>query len=178
VHSKTGCEVRADSYKLLGVDRTQVPGLAKNVLVLFTEVGRDMSRRATAAHVVSWLALCPDNDIRGGKVLWRGMRHRHHRAGQRFRLAAHALHHHQTPRGNYLRRRNSKLGPQGPTTATAQKIAIIFYTMVKNQVEYDATRWGQRTYSARNDSRKNSNAKPGNSAPTRFPRRKASCVTD
>ena len=30
------------------------------------------------------------------------------------------------------------------TTATAHKIAIIFYTMVKNQIEYDATLWAQR----------------------------------
>lgn len=37
-----------------------------------------------------------------------------------------------------------KLGPAGATTATAQKIAIIFYTMGKNQVEYDASLWAQR----------------------------------
>ena len=30
------------------------------------------------------------------------------------------------------------------TTATAHKIAIIFYTMVNNQVEYDVTLWAQR----------------------------------
>ena len=29
-------------------------------------------------------------------------------------------------------------------TATAHKIAIIFYTMVKNQTEYDATRWAEQ----------------------------------
>jgi transposase len=144
VNPKTGFDVRSESYKLFGVDLTQVPGLAKNVLVLFTEVGRDMSRWATAAHFISWLALCPDNDISGGKVLWRGTRHQHNRAGQLFRLAAHALHHDQTPMGNYLRRMKSKLGPKGATAATAQKIAIIFYTMVKNQVEYDATLWAQR----------------------------------
>ena len=38
----------------------------------------------------------------------------------------------------------SKLGPAAATTATAHKIAIIFYTMVKNQVEYDVTLWAQR----------------------------------
>jgi hypothetical protein len=36
-----------------------------------------------------------------------------------------------------------QLGPAGATTATAHKIAIIFYTMIKNQVEYDATLWAQ-----------------------------------
>jgi hypothetical protein len=38
----------------------------------------------------------------------------------------------------------AKLGPAGATTATAQKIAIIFYTMLKNKVEYDASLWAQR----------------------------------
>jgi len=51
------------------------------VLMLFREVGRDMSRWPTAAHFVSWLGLCPDNDISGGRVLWRGVRRTKNRAG-------------------------------------------------------------------------------------------------
>jgi len=38
----------------------------------------------------------------------------------------------------------AKLGPTAGTTATAHKIAIIFYTILKNQVEYDATLWKKR----------------------------------
>ena len=38
----------------------------------------------------------------------------------------------------------AKLGPAVATTATAHKIAIIFYTMVRKQVEYDASLWAQR----------------------------------
>src|SRR3982074_3097204 len=53
-------------------------------------------------------------------------------------------HHDQTPMGHYLRRMKAKLGPAGATTATAHKIAIIFYTMVKQQVEYDATLWAHQ----------------------------------
>jgi hypothetical protein len=59
-------------------------------------------------------------------------------------LAAYSLHHEQSPLGNYLRRMKAKLGPAAATTATAHKIAIIFYTMVKNQVEYDASLWAER----------------------------------
>jgi len=144
VNPKTGFDLRTESYKLFGVDLTQIPGLMAMVLMLFSEVGRDMSRWPTAGHFVSWLALCPDNDISGGRVLWRGMRRVHNRAGDLFRMAAYALHHDQTPLGDYLRRMKSKLGPAGATTATAHKIAIIFYTMVKKQVEYDATLWAER----------------------------------
>jgi transposase len=140
----TGFDLRTESYKLFGVDLTQVPGLMLMVLTLFSEVGRDMSRWKTAGHFVSWLALCPDNDITGGRVAWREMRRVHNRAGELFRMAAYSLHHDRSPLGDYLRRMKSKLGPPGATTATAHKIAIIFYTMVKKQVEYDATLWAER----------------------------------
>jgi transposase len=136
--------LRTEAYKLFGVDLTQVPGLMLLVLMLFSEVGRDMSRWPTAAHFVSWLGLCPDNDISGGKVLWRGARRTKSRAGTLFRMAAYSLHREQSPIGDYLRRMKAKLGPAAATTATAHKIAIIFYTMVKNQVEYDASLWIQR----------------------------------
>jgi len=141
---KTGFDMRQEAYKLFGVDLTQVPGLMLMVLTLFSEIGRDMSRWPTAGHFVSWLGLCPDNDITGGKVRWRGMRKVKSRAGTLFRLAAHSLHHEESGLGDYLRRMKSKLGPAGATTATAHKIAVIFYTMVKKQVEYDPTIWGQR----------------------------------
>jgi transposase len=144
VNPKTGFDLRTESYKLFGVDLTQIPGLMAMVLTLFSEVGRDMSRWPTAGHFVSWLALCPDNDISGGRVLWRGMRKVQNRAGELFRLAAYSLHHDQTPLGDYLRRMKSKMDAPAAVTATAHRIAIIFYTMVKKQVEYDASIWAQR----------------------------------
>ncbi len=137
-------DMREEAYKLFGVDLTQTPGLMNLVFMLFSEVGRDMSRWPTAAHFVSWLGLCPDNDISGGKVLWRGARRTKNRAGALFRLAAHSLHRDQTPMGDYLRRMKAKRGPAAATTATAHKIAIIFYTMVSKQVEYDASLWAER----------------------------------
>jgi transposase len=139
-----GFDLRTEVYKLFGVDVTQIPGLEFLALQIFSEIGRDMSRWATAAHFVSWLALCPDNDISGGRVLWRGARKAHNRAGQLFRMAAYSLDRSNTPLGDYLRRMKAKLGPQAAHTATAHKIAVLFYTMVKNQVEYDPGIWEQR----------------------------------
>lgn len=137
-------DMRMEAYKLFGVDLTQIPGLMLLVFMLFSEVGRDMSRWPTAGHFVSWLGLCTDNDISGGKVLWRGARRAKNRAGTLFRMAASSLYREQGPIGDYLRRMKAKLGPAGGTTATAHKIAVIFYTMVKNQVEYDASLWAKR----------------------------------
>lgn len=36
------------------------------------------------------------------------------------------------------------MGPAAATTGTAHKIALIFYTNVKKQVEYDETMWAAR----------------------------------
>jgi transposase len=142
---ENGFDLRTEAYKLFGVDVTQVPGLEMLVLPLFSEVGRDLSSRwPTAAHFVSWLNLCPDNDISGGRVLWKGTRKVDNRAGQIFRIAAYSLHRSPTPLGNYLRRMKAKLGPQAATTATAHKIAVIFYTIVTKQIEYDETIWTTR----------------------------------
>jgi transposase len=142
---ETGFDLRTEAFKLFGVDVTQIPGLELSVLPLFSEVGRDLSSRwRTAPHFVSWLNLCPDNDISGGRVLWKGTRKIHSRAGQIFRMAAYSLHRSPTPLGNYLRRMKAKLGPQAATTATAHKIAIIFYSMITKQVEYDESIWAAR----------------------------------
>jgi transposase len=144
MNPKAGFDLRTESYKLFGVDLTQIPGLNSMVLTLFSEVGRDLSRWPTSGNFASWLGLCPDNDISGGRVLWKGMRRVNNRAGDLFRLAAYSLHHDPSPMGDYLRRMKSKMEAPAATTATAHKIAIIFYTMVKKQVEYEASIWAER----------------------------------
>ena len=146
---KAGCkkldfDLRTEAYKLFGVDVTQIPGLETTAFSLFGEVGRDMSKWPTADHFASWLGLCPDNDISAGRVLWKGTRKLQNQAGRMFRQAAYSLHHNLTPMGDYLRRMKIKIGPAGAITATAHKIAVIFYTIVKNQLEYDDTIWATR----------------------------------
>lgn len=138
-----GFDMRKELYKLYGVDVLQIPGLERMSMTLFSEVGRDLSSFPSATHFVSWLGLCPDNDKSGGKC-WRAARKVNNRAGQMFRMAAYPLHHSQTLLGDYLRRMKSRLGPAGAILATARKIAVIFYTMVTRQVEYDETTWTQQ----------------------------------
>jgi transposase len=144
IDPNTCFDMRREAYKLFGVDVTQIPGIANIALSLFTEVGRDMSKWPTRHHFASWLALCTDNDISGGRVLWKATRKLKNRAGQLFRMAANSLHHSNTYLGNYLRRMKAKLGAPAGITATAHKIAIIFYTLVKRQIEYDESLWAAR----------------------------------
>jgi hypothetical protein len=75
-------------------------------------------------------------------------------------MAAFSLHHSLTPLGNYLRRMKAKLGPEAATMATAHKIAVIFYAMVKKQVEYDETIWDARDAQREKSWKQNSNDKP------------------
>jgi hypothetical protein len=76
----TTFDLRTEAYKLIGVDVTQIPGVETIALPLFSEIGRDLSNWPTGPHFTSWLALCPDNDISGGQVLWKGMRKVNNRA--------------------------------------------------------------------------------------------------
>jgi transposase len=142
------------------VDVTQIPGLEENALPLFSEVGRDLGKWPTSGHFASWLNLCPDNDISAGKTLWRGMRAVESRAGHIFRLAASSLHHSPTPMGTYLRRMKAKLGPAGAITATAHKIAIIFYTIVKTKLNTTKQSGRPETLNERRDWKQGSSGKP------------------
>ena len=138
-------DVRKEAYQLYGIDVTQIPGLNGLVIPLFSEVGRDLaSRFGNSARFASWLGLCPDNDKSGGKVLWKAVRRIKNRAGHMFRMAAAALHHSRSPLGDFLRRMKAKLGPAAGITATAHKIAQIFYTLVTRQIEYDDSAWAAR----------------------------------
>ncbi|MBV8454370.1 MAG: IS110 family transposase [Deltaproteobacteria bacterium] len=134
-------DYRSEAYRLFGVDLTRIPGMQGTAMGLFSEIGNDLSRFPSAAHFASWLGLCPDNDKSGGQVLWRGVRKIQQRAGQLFRLSAHSLHRSQTRLGHFLRRMKAKLGPKAATTAAAHKLAVIFYTLVTKQIEYDESIW-------------------------------------
>jgi hypothetical protein len=113
-------DLRTEVYKLFGVDVTQIPGLEFLALPLFSEIGRNMSCWPTAANFVSWLALCPDHDISGGRVLWRGRRRAHNRAGQLFRMAAYSLNRSPTPLGAPC-----PVGADGfPDGPSRQKVAV------------------------------------------------------
>ena len=135
--------MRTEAYKLFGVDLTQIPGLMMLVFMLFSEVGRDMSRWPTAAHFVSWWDCAPITTSAGAKF-WRGARADQEPSRDTIPVGGPFLHSDKTAIGDYLRPMKARLGPQAATTATAHKIAVIFYTMVKKQMEYDASLWAQR----------------------------------
>jgi len=63
--------------RLHRVDLSAVPGLnALTVQPLWSELGGELSAFPTAKHFTSWLGLCPDNRISGGKLLSAGTKPR------------------------------------------------------------------------------------------------------
>jgi transposase len=131
-------DLRTELYRILGTDLTQVPGFqVSNVCALLAELGPDLKAFPDADHFVSWLGLCPNPQISGGKVLRRGTRHVKHRVATIFRIAAQTLHHNKSALGEFYRRQRSKLGAPKAITAAAHKLARLFYCLVTNRIEYD-----------------------------------------
>ena len=61
---------RGELYRIFGVDLTNVPGIsAITAQTILCEIGTDVSRFRNASAFASWLGLCPENKISGGKVL-------------------------------------------------------------------------------------------------------------
>src|ERR1700692_1614713 len=78
-------------FRIAGVDLTQIDGIqVQTAQTVISEVGVDMSRWKTEKQFASWLGLCPDNRISGGKVLKRGTRHVVNPSSTALRLAGSA----------------------------------------------------------------------------------------
>jgi hypothetical protein len=55
--------------RMAGVDITEMPGIDTGTgLKIISEIGLDMPRWKTTKNFVSWLGLCPNNQVSGGNV--------------------------------------------------------------------------------------------------------------
>lgn len=119
------------------VDLTKIPGIEANLAVkILSEIGTDMNKWKSEKQFTSWLGLSPENKVSGGKQLSSKTKTSANRAAEGFRLAAFSLHRSQTALGGFLRRIKIKHGAPKAITATARKIAIIFYSMLTKGTEY------------------------------------------
>ena len=123
---------------MLGVDLTQIHGLGPYLaLKLISECGTDLSAWPSAKHFTSWLSLAPGNKISGGKILSSRTRPSGNRAAALLRLAATTVGRTETALGAFYRRLSARIGKAKAVTATARKIAVLFYNQLphglKNQ---------------------------------------------
>jgi transposase len=120
-------------HRIHGVDVTQIFGISEiGGLEILSETGTDLSKWEDEKKFVSWLNLCPNNKITGGKLISSQLlKKKPNTAAQAFRMAANAVQTSNHWLGDYFRRMRSKGGQKYPIVATARKLAIIYYKMVR-----------------------------------------------
>src|SRR5467141_2771930 len=130
-------DVRAALFGLLGKDVTTIDGLGPYLsLKLIAECGDDLTSWPSAKHFTSWLGLAPSNKVSGGKMLSSRTRRSGGRAAALLRLAAVTVGRTDTALGAFYRRLSSRIGRAKAVTATARKIAVLFYSAVRHGMDY------------------------------------------
>ena len=130
-------DVRAALYAMIGVDLTQIHGFGPSLaLKLVSECGTDMSQWPTAKHFTSWLCLAPGNKISGGKLLSTHTRRSKNRTSALLRLAAVNVGKTDSALGAFYRRLAARVGKAKAVTATARKLAILFYNTLRYGADY------------------------------------------
>ena len=124
--------------RLYGTDLTLIPGIGPTTaLVLFSELGPDLSRFPNAAQFASWLNLCPQTKITGGKVISSQTGPGVNRVAQALRMSTQSLYRSRSALGDFFRRRRASVGTPQAITDTAHKMARIIYHLVTRHVLYD-----------------------------------------
>ena len=130
-------DARSALFALLGRDITRIDGLGPYLaLKLIAECGDSLSAWPSAKHFTSWLGLAPNNKISGGRVLSSRTKRTGSRAAALLRLAAVTVGRTDTALGAFYRRLSARIGKAKAVTATARKIAVLFYNTVRHGMEY------------------------------------------
>ncbi|MDE5060606.1 IS110 family transposase, partial [Wolbachia endosymbiont of Drosophila nikananu] len=135
--SKPDFALHEELHRITGMDFTKVPGLdILSIQTIISETGINHNKWSTEKHFSSWLGLSPANKITGEKVFSTRTRKVINRAANAFRMAANSVGNSKSSLGAYYRRLKKRLGAPKAITATARKIACIFYSMLKYGQEY------------------------------------------
>jgi transposase len=131
-------DLQTHLHRISGVDFTRIDGMGElTVQIILSEVGLDASRFPSIKHFTSWLGLCPGSCITGGRVKNSRTRRVVNRAANAFRMAAVAADKTRSALGAFYRRLRTRLGTPKAITATAHKLARIFYRLWSSGGSYD-----------------------------------------
>jgi transposase len=143
-----GFDAHGHCYRMAGVDLTAIDGVGANtVLTVLSETGTDVSAWRSERAFGSWLGLAPNQRKSGGRVIRSGTKPGAQRAATAFRLAARSLSNSKSALGAFYRRLRARIGAPKAITATAYKIAKLFYSMLKTHRPYQDI--GQAAYDER-----------------------------
>ena len=129
--------LREELYRITGVDLTRIDGIqVQTAQVVISEVGVDMTRWPDEPQFASWLGLCPNHRITGGKVIRRGRKKVFNRTADALRLAAPSLHHSKSYLGAKYRRFRSRMDGPVAITAMAHMLARLIDRLLPYGTEY------------------------------------------
>jgi transposase len=138
-------DCRHEAYRIAGVDLTQIDSINESAaLTILSEIGTDIGAWKSEKHFASWLTLCPNNKITGGRILQSRTRKSANRVRDVLCLCAQSLLNSQSALGAFCRRMCSRLGPEKGIVAAAHKLALLIYRMLKFGKDYVDI--GQDTY--------------------------------
>lgn len=131
-------DVRNPLHRILGgVDPQTLPGFGPlTALNLLAETGDDMRRWPTAKHFSSWINFAPGTHITGGKRISGRRKNTKNRAGLVLRQAASSIGRTQTALGAFYRRLAARRGSAIAVVATARKLAVLYYHLLRYGTEY------------------------------------------
>ena len=120
-----------------GQDLAHLVGLTDHtVMKLLSETGTDISKWPTEKHFTSWAGLAPGSDQSGKRRRRRRRRHKN-RVGQIFRECAQSVGQSKhLALGGFHRRLRARRGVRVATVATARKLAVLYYRMLKYGFAY------------------------------------------
>jgi transposase len=135
--TNTARNLKTQLHRVCGVDLTKIPGIKEQAAqIIISEVGLDMTQWDTEKQFSSFLGLCPDNSISGGKVLRRATRKVYNRAADILRLCAQSLTHSKSALGAKYRRLKARLGAPKAIVAMAHHLARLVYRMLRYGESY------------------------------------------
>jgi len=116
-----------------------IPGIGKRAAeCIIAEIGIDMGRFPTAAHLASWAGVCPGNNITGGKRRSSPTNHGNRWLGEILNQSATAASH---ARDTYLAaqfwRLSRRIGRNKATTAVGHSILVICWHLLTNDCDYN-----------------------------------------
>lgn len=120
---------------IYGTDVMDIYGISETgALEILAETGTDLSKWPTEEKFVGWLNLCPNRKISGGKLISsKVLKKKVNPAAQAFRMSANSLKSSNHWLGDFFRRMRAKGGHKYAIVATARKLAIIYYRMVRQK---------------------------------------------
>ncbi len=130
-------DIRSPLHRLSGADLTQIDAVGPyTALRLIGEISTDMTRWPSEKHFTSWLTLAPKNKITGGRLISSSTLPSANRAAAMLRMCAMSVGKTSTALGAFYRRLAYRVGKAKAITATARKLAILVYRMLRDRLPY------------------------------------------